>query len=73
MLPYYTNEAELFQVPNYKTTLCKPYESSGECSYGSTCMYAHGMEELRDVQLTDRNKDDNMGLGIQPMSKRFRM
>ena len=64
------------QVPNYKTTLCQPWSSTGQCSYESTCMYAHGRGQLRDVQLMDRNKDSNManmahsrqGLGMQPDS-----
>ena len=61
----------LLQVPNYKTTLCQPWTSSGQCSYGDTCMYAHGRAQLRvqqgavgtvqyQYQYRDSNKDSNI-------------
>ena len=37
------------QVPNYRTTLCQSWSSSGQCQYGETCMYAHGHSQLRRI------------------------
>ena len=30
----------------YKTELCKKYQSTGKCPYGSKCRFAHGKKEL---------------------------
>ena len=38
----------------YKRNICKNWEESGICNYGSKCQYAHGYEELYAVdQLTE--------------------
>ena len=34
------------QEQNYKTELCKKFQSKGYCPYGSKCRFAHGKEEL---------------------------
>ena len=34
------------QEKNYKTELCKKFQSKGFCPYGSKCRFAHGKEEL---------------------------
>ena len=31
---------------NYKTELCKKFQSRGFCPYGNKCRFAHGKEEL---------------------------
>lgn len=33
----------------YKTELCRSWEESGTCRYGSKCQFAHGRDELRPV------------------------
>ncbi|KAL9242051.1 hypothetical protein vseg_016094 [Gypsophila vaccaria] len=39
----------------YKTELCKSWEDSGYCRYGSKCQFAHGKEELRTFPNRLRN------------------
>jgi hypothetical protein len=34
----------------YKTELCRSWEEKGTCRYGAKCQFAHGEEELRQVQ-----------------------
>lgn len=34
----------------YKTELCRSWEEKGSCRYGAKCQFAHGEEELRQVQ-----------------------
>lgn len=34
----------------YKTELCRSWEEKGTCRYGTKCQFAHGEEELRQVQ-----------------------
>ncbi|XP_023334238.1 uncharacterized protein LOC111705801 isoform X2 [Eurytemora carolleeae] len=41
----YTYRAK--QVPNYKKSICKTWEETGNCQWEKTCMFAHGAEELR--------------------------
>ena len=36
---------------NYKTSMCKNFEETGQCKYGPSCCFAHGSAELR--ALTD--------------------
>lgn len=33
----------------YKTELCRNWEESGDCRYGSRCQFAHGHSELRNL------------------------
>lgn len=33
----------------YKTELCRSWEETGTCRYGSKCQFAHGKDELREV------------------------
>ncbi|KAL7717728.1 Zinc finger protein [Entamoeba marina] len=42
----------------YKTELCKSYSETGTCRYGSKCQFAHGEEELRQVQRHPRYKTE---------------
>ena len=58
------------QVPNYRTTLCQTWSTQGSCSYGDTCMYAHGNHELR----VKNPASDLAELGISgPDTKRIRL
>jgi len=34
------------RAPSYKTFICKNWETTGECSHGSKCNFAHGAGEL---------------------------
>ncbi|KAI9493919.1 hypothetical protein BDB00DRAFT_762900, partial [Zychaea mexicana] len=34
----------------YKTELCRNWEELDHCRYGTKCQYAHGLDDLRDVE-----------------------
>ena len=42
----------------YKTELCRTYEESGVCKYGSKCQFAHGEEEVRGLHRHPRYKTE---------------
>ncbi|CAM4576097.1 hypothetical protein PO909_032808 [Leuciscus waleckii] len=42
----------------YKTELCRTYEESGTCKYGSKCQFAHGMDELRGLNRHPKYKTE---------------
>lgn len=42
----------------YKTELCRTYEESGTCKYGTKCQFAHGMEELRGLNRHPKYKTE---------------
>eukprot|EP01089_Gocevia_fonbrunei_P017309 TRINITY_DN5584_c0_g2_i1.p1 TRINITY_DN5584_c0_g2~~TRINITY_DN5584_c0_g2_i1.p1 ORF type:complete len:450 (-),score=63.70 TRINITY_DN5584_c0_g2_i1:56-1405(-) len=42
-------EKELNAQNLYKTELCRPFEETGACRYGSKCQFAHGLPELRPI------------------------
>jgi len=43
------------QVPNYKRSLCKSWEEGGNCQWNKTCMFAHGSNELRGMDIDMRS------------------
>ena len=43
---YYKGKASDFKI-KYKTELCKFYQINGNCKYGDSCAYAHGLDNLR--------------------------
>ncbi|KAF8404483.1 hypothetical protein HHK36_009368 [Tetracentron sinense] len=42
----------------YKTEICRSWEDSGSCRYGSKCQFAHGKEELRPSRYSNKNKSE---------------
>lgn len=42
----------------YKTELCRPFEETGHCRYGSKCQFAHGVAELRSLNRHPRYKTE---------------
>ena len=42
-------QLRMMKVPynNYKTQMCRFFQTNGFCQYGKNCTYAHGPEELR--------------------------
>ena len=57
--PAYERAFEQTGVLRFKSKLCKPFEETGRCRYGSSCNFAHGAEELSGGR-TERDafKDD---------------
>ncbi|OUM62403.1 hypothetical protein PIROE2DRAFT_61919 [Piromyces sp. E2] len=42
----------------YKTELCRSYEETGSCRYGSKCQFAHSISELRPVDRHPKYKTE---------------
>jgi len=42
----------------YKTELCRQFSENGECKYGDKCQFAHGMNDLKDVNRHPKYKTD---------------
>lgn len=42
-------EEEISAQNLYKTELCRSFQETGNCRYGSKCQFAHGKQELRPV------------------------
>ena len=42
-------EKDKFNLSLYKTELCRTWEESKECKFGTGCLFAHGKAELRQV------------------------
>ena len=47
--PTFDIETELSGQSLYKTELCRTYEETKICRYGTKCQFAHGIEELRPL------------------------
>lgn len=43
------NTVEQQKLKRYKTTLCHNYEKTGTCQMSEKCHFAHGEQELRDI------------------------
>ena len=60
--------------PKYKTELCKKFEETGKCPYGSKCRFAHGKEELnirhRDNNYKQKDCKSFNELGFCPYGER---
>jgi len=42
----------------YKTEMCRPFEETGHCRYGSKCQFAHGSHELRSLNRHPKYKTE---------------
>ncbi|XP_015241627.1 PREDICTED: zinc finger protein 36, C3H1 type-like 1 [Cyprinodon variegatus] len=42
----------------YKTELCRSFTENGQCKYGGRCQFAHGPEELRDLNRHPKYKTE---------------
>ncbi|XP_035628723.1 mRNA decay activator protein ZFP36L1-like isoform X3 [Oncorhynchus keta] len=42
----------------YKTELCRTFAESGICKYGGKCQFAHGFDEMRDLNRHPRYKTE---------------
>ena len=42
----------------YKTELCRQFNENGECKYGEKCQFAHGFNDLKDVNRHPKYKTD---------------
>merc|ERR1712000_184849 len=60
----------------YKTELCRSFEETGACRYGSKCQFAHGKDELRPVARHPKYKTEVCKtfytVGTCPYGKRCR-
>ncbi|OMJ24274.1 hypothetical protein AYI70_g1695 [Smittium culicis] len=43
----------------YKTKLCEKYVSTGDCPYGSKCVFAHGNSDLRSRPMQNTQSSNN--------------
>ncbi|KAG5269671.1 hypothetical protein AALO_G00204690 [Alosa alosa] len=53
-----TSTATSTTSSRYKTELCRTYAERGMCKYGSKCQFAHGLEELRDLNRHPKYKTE---------------
>ena len=42
----------------YKTEICRSHQYSGACEYGSSCQFAHGLDELRTREVDPKYKTE---------------
>lgn len=54
----YFNLFSFLCIYRYKTELCRPFEEAGECKYGDKCQFAHGIQELRNLQRHPKYKTE---------------
>ncbi|KAI9282735.1 hypothetical protein BY458DRAFT_497209 [Sporodiniella umbellata] len=48
--PRKTKPTEKKQKNLYKTELCRNWEETNQCRYGTKCQYAHGAQDLREIE-----------------------
>lgn len=53
-----TENQKQINYSRYKTELCRQFIENGECKYGDKCQFAHGMEDLKDVNRHPKYKTD---------------
>jgi len=46
------------QSSRYKTEMCRPFQEHGTCKYGDKCQFAHGNNEVRNVNRHPKYKTD---------------
>ena len=49
-LPAPPKNNHMYHETRYKTELCRQFEESGICEYGTRCLFAHGSYELKDMK-----------------------
>ena len=52
------NASKQINYSRYKTELCRQFSENGECKYGDKCQFAHGMNDLKDVNRHPKYKTD---------------
>jgi hypothetical protein len=69
-------EDELTSQNLYKTELCRSFEETGNCRYGTKCQFAHGIIDLRPVMRHPKYKTEVCKtfhtIGTCPYGKRCR-
>merc|ERR1711976_1006300 len=69
-------EEEISTQNLYKTELCRSFQETGNCRYGSKCQFAHGADELRPVLRHPKYKTEVcktfVSYGSCPYGKRCR-
>ncbi|KAK9111144.1 hypothetical protein Scep_018663 [Stephania cephalantha] len=66
--PMGTNSSSLF-----KTEICRTWENSGSCHYGSKCQFAHGKEDLRPTRHPSKSKPEVFKARVTPGSSSKRI
>merc|ERR1719308_636966 len=46
------------QTSRYKTEMCRPFQENGTCKYGEKCQFAHGSQEVRNINRHPKYKTD---------------
>eukprot|EP01102_Stenamoeba_stenopodia_P014508 TRINITY_DN4823_c0_g1_i2.p1 TRINITY_DN4823_c0_g1~~TRINITY_DN4823_c0_g1_i2.p1 ORF type:complete len:387 (-),score=75.73 TRINITY_DN4823_c0_g1_i2:257-1417(-) len=74
--PGSTIEEEITTQNLYKTELCRSFEETGSCRYGTKCQFAHGSNEIRPVLRHPKYKTEVCKtfhtIGTCPYGKRCR-
>jgi len=52
------NNASTSQASRYKTELCRSYQENGSCKYGDKCQFAHGENEMRNMNRHPKYKTE---------------
>jgi hypothetical protein len=50
-----TAERQRMFALRFRTALCEKYETCGACEYRRKCMFAHGANELRTVEMNEED------------------
>jgi len=53
-----TENQKQINYSRYKTELCRQFIENGECKYGDKCQFAHGLQDLKDVNRHPKYKTD---------------
>jgi len=53
-----SDSSKQINYSRYKTELCRQFSENGECKYGDKCQFAHGYNDLKDVNRHPKYKTD---------------
>lgn len=64
--PFYTQDSQLYpqnlnvdkKIVLYKTEMCRTFEETGNCKYGTKCQFAHNPVEVRNIPRHPRYKTE---------------